>query len=182
MATTRRIFLEIFGTGAAVSALELGCGSVITGGPAVIGGPDEPNPEADAGSTDDDASDALPAQGNNGMLQPGDVLAGNVSNLAVGAIVVVPGQTVAMARDAGGVYALTLICTHQGCPVAPFVLTSSSGLICPCHGSRYDRNGAVVRGPANLPLVHFAVEIDAAGDIVVHTARQVAATTRAPVS
>jgi glycine/D-amino acid oxidase-like deaminating enzyme len=41
-------------------------------------------------------------------------------------------------------------CTHQGC-----VLRKDDALgtwDCPCHGSRFDRDGAVIQGPANSPL------------------------------
>lgn len=52
-------------------------------------------------------------------------------------------------------------CTHLGCtfPWNPV----DQQFQCPCHGSRYTPDGAVVRGPANLPLkiVHVAVKDDA---------------------
>jgi Rieske Fe-S protein len=41
--------------------------------------------------------------------------------------------------------ALFATCTHQGCLVS---LVDSPVFECACHGSRYDHNGAVVRGPA----------------------------------
>ncbi|MBE9168458.1 cytochrome b6-f complex iron-sulfur subunit [Pleurocapsales cyanobacterium LEGE 06147] len=51
-------------------------------------------------------------------------------------------------------------CTHLGCtfPWNP----NDNQFQCPCHGSRYDPDGRVVRGPAPLPLqlVHINVEGD----------------------
>ncbi|OKH21733.1 cytochrome b6-f complex iron-sulfur subunit 1 [Hydrococcus rivularis NIES-593] len=51
-------------------------------------------------------------------------------------------------------------CTHLGCtfPWNP----NENQFQCPCHGSRYDPEGRVVRGPAPLPLklVRVAVETD----------------------
>ena len=52
-------------------------------------------------------------------------------------------------------------CTHLGCtfPWDP----RDQQFQCPCHGSLYDSEGRVVRGPAPLPLklVHVAVKEDA---------------------
>jgi Rieske Fe-S protein len=112
------------------------------------------------------------------VLGPGDLAAGNISGLAVGALNAIPNQSVAIGRDAMGLYALTLICTHQGCTAAPAGATGARQINCPCHGSQFDRNGAVIRGPAARPLVHFAVSVDASGNIVVRTNSQVAATVR----
>lgn len=54
--------------------------------------------------------------------------------------------------------ALSMQCTHEGCPVNPPV----RGLItCPCHGSQFDLQGQVRRGPARLPLARYAAEYDA---------------------
>ena len=48
--------------------------------------------------------------------------------------------------------AIDAVCSHESCTV-----TGADGAIyvCPCHGSRYDRNGRVVRGPATGALRQF---------------------------
>jgi Rieske Fe-S protein len=50
------------------------------------------------------------------------------------------------------------ICTHQGCTVA---LPGPPGatLDCPCHGSRFQTDGQVVRGPAVRALSSFPTRI-----------------------
>jgi cytochrome b6-f complex iron-sulfur subunit len=53
-----------------------------------------------------------------------------------------------------GMIALSTICTHKGCEVR--VLPDA--FQCPCHGSEYSVDGAVVEGPASQPLQRFAVE------------------------
>jgi len=57
-----------------------------------------------------------------------------------------------------GAIGLNAICTHLGC-VVPWN-SGENKFICPCHGSQYDPEGTVVRGPAPLPLAlaHVAVE------------------------
>ncbi len=47
-------------------------------------------------------------------------------------------------------------CTHLGC-VPTKVDTGLEGWICPCHGSKFDVTGRVMKGPAptNLPLPPF---------------------------
>jgi Rieske Fe-S protein len=69
----------------------------------------------------------------------------------------------------GGYVVVSPICTHQGCTVG----IEGSHLVCPCHGSTYTRDGAVVRGPAEEPLRRFpstlrgdgVLEIDLAGAV-----------------
>jgi len=57
-------------------------------------------------------------------------------------------------RSAGGTTtALSTECTHRGCEVEP----STDRLVCPCHGSEFDLEGAVLQGPAERPLLRFAV-------------------------
>lgn len=51
--------------------------------------------------------------------------------------------------------ALSAVCTHQGCLAV--LVTAQPVFVCPCHGSRYDHSGAVVRGPAVDPLPSFPV-------------------------
>jgi cytochrome b6-f complex iron-sulfur subunit len=105
--------------------------------------------------------------------QVGNVSAGNASDLSIGALRAIPGEPVCIGRDANGVYAMTLICTHQGCDIGQNGTVSPSGLYCACHGSAFDVNGSVVRGPAPSPLAHFAVSADASGNLTVHTGTEV---------
>jgi len=55
---------------------------------------------------------------------------------------------VALIREKQETYALDLVCTHLGCTVT----VTPTDIICPCHGSRFDRHGQVLEGPAERPL------------------------------
>jgi cytochrome b6-f complex iron-sulfur subunit len=57
-------------------------------------------------------------------------------------------------------FGLNAVCTHLGC-VVPWN-ASENKFICPCHGSQYNSQGKVVRGPAplSLALVHADVNED----------------------
>jgi cytochrome b6-f complex iron-sulfur subunit len=55
--------------------------------------------------------------------------------------------------DSGGFAAVSSICTHRGCTVD----LGGPGLACPCHGSQYDREGRVMRGPASRALTRYPV-------------------------
>ena len=59
--------------------------------------------------------------------------------------------------------ALSPICTHLGCTVE----IEESRLVCPCHGSNYDREGRVLRGPAEHPLAQYPVELTADDVLVI---------------
>jgi len=48
---------------------------------------------------------------------------------------------------------LTAICTHEACTINGF---ANSRFLCPCHGSQYSTNGAVLVGPATRSLSQFA--------------------------
>jgi Rieske Fe-S protein len=68
---------------------------------------------------------------------------------------------VAVMRAGDEIYALSLTCTHLGC----IVNVTPGGLVCPCHGSTFDRRGEVLSGPATRRLDRFAVRVE--GDHVV---------------
>lgn len=61
-------------------------------------------------------------------------------------------------------YGLNAVCTHLGC-VVPWSAPNNK-FMCPCHGSQYSAEGAVVRGPAPLPLALAHRETDASGTII----------------
>ena len=61
------------------------------------------------------------------------------------------GEKVAVHRDQEGeVQTVSAICTHLGCDVE--WNGAEETWDCPCHGSRFDDNGAVLQGPATEPL------------------------------
>lgn len=75
--------------------------------------------------------------------------------LASGEPLVPAGRAVAVYRDGEGVYAISTICTHLGCVVKPH----AEGFECPCHGSRFDAAGGVVKGPAPRALAWLEVKV-----------------------
>lgn len=66
----------------------------------------------------------------------------------------------------GGEYiARSLRCTHLGCTL------ENEGEIfsCPCHGSVFDQDGEVLKGPAEEKLPALRMEINEEGNLIVHT-------------
>lgn len=73
---------------------------------------------------------------------------------------VLPERRCAVVRDGAAFLALDLTCTHLGCTVT----ATPQGFACPCHGSRFDRDGRVVQGPAPRPLGRL--RLDREGGVV----------------
>ena len=71
-----------------------------------------------------------------------------------GAVVYREARVAVMRRD-GAVFALDLACTHLGCTVN----VTPSQLVCPCHGSTFDLDGAALTGPATRPLTRLEVRV-----------------------
>jgi Rieske Fe-S protein len=87
-----------------------------------------------------------------------------------GAIKVLPeGMTdpvYVLARGSGEFGAVSPICTHRGCTVD----VHGDRLVCPCHGSTYDRDGRVLKGPAQRALTRYPVT-RAGDDLVIEVGR-----------
>lgn len=78
---------------------------------------------------------------------------------------VVDRRTVFLIRTGDtAVTALDSTCTHLGCRVSWD--GEAQELVCPCHGGRYDRTGAVTAGPPPAPLTAFDTRL-ADGDVLV---------------
>jgi cytochrome b6-f complex iron-sulfur subunit len=64
-----------------------------------------------------------------------------------------------LARTGDTTYsAIDAICSHESCTVTG---TDGAVYVCPCHGSRYDRNGRVLQGPASAALRRFSTTFTA---------------------
>ena len=112
---------------------------------------------------------------------PTTIAAGSESGVPQGSLRAVPGFPVAIGRDQSGIYALSLICTHAGCDMSQAGSVSPSLIDCACHGSLFDGQGNVLRGPAASPLEHFVVTADASGALTIHTDQATPASTRLTV-
>ena len=68
-----------------------------------------------------------------------------------GRVIQIDGQAVAVhRRQDGSIVQRSATCTHMGCTVA--WNRSEQTWDCPCHGSRFAPDGAVIAGPAEAPL------------------------------
>jgi cytochrome b6-f complex iron-sulfur subunit len=76
-----------------------------------------------------------------------------------------PVAGVYIVHAAEGLYALSATCTHLGCFTA---WKPDLGIIaCPCHGSKFNRLGIKIDGPAPRPLPRLKVWVSDEGDLLV---------------
>lgn len=78
----------------------------------------------------------------------------------------------------GGFIALYRRCPHLGCSV-PYDAERGE-FVCPCHGSAFTQDGAVINPPAPRPLDSFAIRIEN-GEVFIDTSRPVEREPNAPV-
>lgn len=68
-----------------------------------------------------------------------------------------------LALDRGEFVALSPVCTHLGC----IVELQGTRIVCPCHGSTFDRAGEVLQGPASDPLDRYPLTVSSDGVITI---------------
>jgi cytochrome b6-f complex iron-sulfur subunit len=105
--------------------------------------------------------------------------AGSPSDYPIGSTTIFSDKRVALNRDVDGFYAISLICTHLGC--TPRWFESDAMFRCPCHGSRYLRDGVRFYGPAPRPMDVVRVGLAPDGTLFVDRSKIVARTERQPV-
>ena len=193
----RRVFLKVLGAGAlasacnteetapATSSSDASTGSEATTSTGGVGG----SASSSNGSTANTSSTASGVGGGGagggggsggGGLPENYAIVGKVSDIMLG-LLKQAGQGLLLGRDAGGVYAMSALCTHKFCDMNPKGQVSPSGVRCTCHNSKFDNNGAVTQGPALKALDHFDCAIDADGNVGVDKAKVVAVEFRALV-
>ncbi len=64
-----------------------------------------------------------------------------------------------------GFLAYSLVCTHLGCTV----VDDGENFSCPCHGSQFDHDGRVLKGPATKELPALRIIISEEGKLILET-------------
>lgn len=90
---------------------------------------------------------------------------GPASNYPLGETTLLPQIPAALRHGSKGFTAISMKCTHLGCTVDK----SGESFECPCHGSRFDENGKLMRGPATRDLPALRVEQDEADNLTVYS-------------
>ena len=70
-----------------------------------------------------------------------------------------------------GYFSLNAVCTHLGCLTAwkPEIDT----IACPCHGSKFNRDGVKIAGPAPKPLPWLKMWLSDEGDLMVDRSAEI---------
>ena len=105
--------------------------------------------------------------------------AGLPSDYPVGSTTIFSDKRIALNRDLDGFYAISLICTHLGC--TPRWFQNDNMFRCPCHGSRYLRDGVRFYGPAPRPMDVVQVGVGPDGQLFVDRGKIVQRTVRTAV-
>src|SRR6476469_732439 len=93
------------------------------------------------------------------------IKAGKPYQFAAGTVTLDAQSGIDLINGAKGFYALGAICTHLGCLTA--WKPELDLIACPCHGSRFNRDGVKVAGPAPQPLPWLKVWLAEDGNLMV---------------
>lgn len=64
-------------------------------------------------------------------------------------------ERVVIVKRNNNIDVFSLKCTHLGCTLN----ATGNGFSCPCHGSQYDADGNVLKGPADRPMTRLDFEV-----------------------
>ncbi len=94
---------------------------------------------------------------------------GKPESFPVGTVKKLDDKRVFIFADNDGLYAVSSVCTHLGC----IVNAVEWGFQCPCHGSKFNKAGRVISGPAPRSLPWFEISRHVDGNLVVDEAREI---------
>jgi len=105
----------------------------------------------------------------NVLYEPSPVVdVGKPEQFPADSVTLEPRYGIYVVRLNEGFYAMSAICSHLGCLSA---WKSEAGIIaCPCHGSAFRRNGAVIAGPAPRPLPWLKMWVNDEGNLLIDRA------------
>jgi cytochrome b6-f complex iron-sulfur subunit len=90
---------------------------------------------------------------------------GPAESYAPGSRTPLPQAQAILLRTPAGFLALSSVCPHLGCTVDARL----DGFACRCHNSRFDPQGALLKGPATRPMQTLRVEQAPNGHLILHT-------------
>jgi cytochrome b6-f complex iron-sulfur subunit len=137
----------------------MGIGGLATSLPVVLAACQSQEPAA----TNDTSADAPTAD--TGSAGSSEVI-GTVADLETNGFLLKADAAVGPVLVVGTADALSAVnptCTHAGCTVE--WKGDQTLMVCPCHGSQFNSDGTVAKGPATEPLPTYAVQVE--GDNVV---------------
>jgi cytochrome b6-f complex iron-sulfur subunit len=102
----------------------------------------------------------------NVLYEPSPVVnAGKPDGYPPNSVTLDPETGIYVVRAPEGFYALAAVCTHLGCLTA---WKPEQGIIaCPCHGSKFRRDGTKIEGPAPRPLPWLRTWVNDDGDLMI---------------
>jgi cytochrome b6-f complex iron-sulfur subunit len=105
----------------------------------------------------------------NVLYEPSPIVnAGKPDRYPPDSVTLDPETGIYVVRDPEGYFALSAVCTHLGCLTA---YKPELGIIaCPCHGSKFNRDGVKIAGPAPKPLPRLRMWLNDDGELMVDRA------------
>src|SRR6202140_794826 len=102
----------------------------------------------------------------NVLFEPSPIVnAGRPESYAVDSVTLDVNSGIYLIHAQEGFFALSAVCTHLGCLTA---WKPELGIIaCPCHGSKFKRDGVKIEGPAPKPLPWLQTWVSDEGDLMV---------------
>ena len=93
------------------------------------------------------------------------VNAGKPENYPVDSVTLDATSGIYLIHLAEGIFSLNAVCTHLGCLTA--WKPELNAIACPCHGSRFSREGQKLAGPAPKPLAWLKTWLNDDGNLLV---------------
>jgi cytochrome b6-f complex iron-sulfur subunit len=87
--------------------------------------------------------------------QPTEFNLGDAASYPIGSSTIRNDIPAVIYNREGEIMAYSLTCTHLGCTIEK----DGEGFACPCHGSRFDKNGMILAGPAQKQLKKLRVDV-----------------------
>ncbi len=102
------------------------------------------------------------------LFEPSPIFSvGFPADYAPGTVTTLKARKVFVLREGDSFKVISVICQHLGCAV--HWSKEKNIFECPCHGSKYYKNGVNFAGPAPKPLYHYDISVADDGKLVVNT-------------